>query len=135
MTIVAEKIRKKCGAKPKQFPSADLICEMAKVGLTKMQIAKALGMCFAVFKKKLDTDHAYKAAFEMGKYGGIQKVANAFFVNATLSNNFNAQAFYLRCRDRRNWNDKPLEIKHTHEHNVREDVDKDLSELDNAKKR
>lgn len=130
MTDIPEKGKR--GAKPKLFPKPETITEMASIGLNKAQIADCLGMSFRTFKNKLDADPDYAMAYRIGKGKGIARVANSLFENAVMSNNFSAQAFYLRCRAK--WSDQ-VEIKHTHEHNLRENAENLRDEVLDAQKR
>jgi hypothetical protein len=125
--------KKKPGPPPMQLPSPETLMEMATLGLNKQQIAYSLAMSYETFKKRLKESPAHDIAYRKGKVLGIQKVANALFDNAIGNNNFNAQAFYLRCKGK--WNDR-VQVQHNHTHsNARDESNSIAQDYADAKDR
>ena len=77
--------------------------KMASRGLTQAEIAMALGVSSSLVEKRIKNDPEFTAAYEEGKYGGLDEVANALFDEA-VGGNVQAAKFYLSARA--NWSDK-----------------------------
>lgn len=67
-------------------------------GLTKDQIAWALGINPCTLYDKQNKYPELELALERGKATGVAIVANAHFIAATAQNNIAAQQFFLRTR-------------------------------------
>jgi hypothetical protein len=77
--------------------------QFASIGLTQKQTALALGVSVSTVENRLRDDNDFKAAYELGKAGGIGDVANALFDKAVMGD-VSAQRFFLAARA--NWSDK-----------------------------
>ncbi len=77
---------------------------MAQLGLSQVQIAKALGITDDTLITKKKTISAISEAMERGRANGIHAVASALFRNATLPSklhpygNAAAQTFFLKSK-------------------------------------
>ena len=85
------------------------IKDHASFGLTRRQIAAAMGWCTATLYNKIKKDVAVLDAIKEGEAEGIKKVANALFDNA-LSGNTTAQIFFLKNRAPDEWKDRVPEM-------------------------
>jgi len=91
-------------------PELDMVERMAGRGLTQRQIALALGICLDTLIKYKKENSEFFDSIQRGKAQGLYQVSNALFAEA-VQGSVTAQMFYLKCRDRENWNDKPHELK------------------------
>ena len=78
----------------------------ASRGLTKQQIADAMGWSRSTLHNKTKNNVDVLQAIKEGSAQGIEKVANALFTNATEHNNTTAQIFYLKNRAPDEWKDR-----------------------------
>ena len=78
----------------------------ASRGLTKEQIAAAMGWSKSTLYTKMKDDSHVLDAIKEGAASGLEKVANALFTNATEHNNTTAQIFYLKNRAPDEWKDR-----------------------------
>lgn len=78
---------------------------LAAQGMTLKQIALALGVTQDTLYKRRKTHPKFEECIKRGQAKGLAVITNALYENAK-GGNFSAQQFYLRCRDRDNWNDK-----------------------------
>ena len=76
---------------------------LAAQGLTKEQIALALGIGTSTLYDRQNTDPEFLEAVKRGQALGVAKVVNALFQGA-MSGNTTAQIFYLK--NRAGWADK-----------------------------
>jgi len=84
----------------------------ASRGLTKKQIAAAMGWAESTIYKKINENIDVSKAIKEGAASGIKQVANALFQNATDHNNTTAQIFFLKNRAPDEWKDRVPEITH-----------------------
>ena len=70
--------------------------ELASRGLTKEQVARALGISSRTLQRKSKANVEIEEAYQRGKAKGIAKIANALFEKASQGN-VTAQIFYLKC--------------------------------------
>lgn len=82
------------------------ISEHASRGLTKEQIASALGWARSTLFAKIKDNPDVSDAIKAGAALGLQQVANALYTNATEHNNTTAQIFYLKNRAPEEWKDR-----------------------------
>ena len=78
---------------------------LASRGLTKSQIATALGFCRDTLRKKEQEFSAFSDAIKKGQAKGIAQVSNALYEKA-LSGNVTAMIFYLKNRSPSQWKDR-----------------------------
>ena len=78
----------------------------ASRGLTRRQIAAAMGFSHVTLYDKIKKDPNVLNAIKEGEASGLQQVANALFLNATEHNNTTAQIFYLKNRAPEEWKDR-----------------------------
>ena len=76
---------------------------LSMVGLTKEQIAGALGMSRSTFFDHMSKNPEISDAFEQGKGYGIGRVADSLFAKA-VKGDTTAQTFFLKARA--GWKDK-----------------------------
>ena len=88
------------------------IRQHASRGLTKEQIAAAMGWSERTLYNKIGKHVRVLQAIKEGAASGIQKVANALFTNATEHNNTTAQIFFLKNRAPNEWKDRVAEMAH-----------------------
>jgi len=79
--------------------------DLAAHGLTKQQIALALGIHVATLCKKRLENAELTEAIKRGEANGIKTVTNALFT-AAREGNITAQIFFLKNRDPENWKDR-----------------------------
>lgn len=82
------------------------IHQHASRGLTKEQIAAAMGWSRATIFNKIKKNVDVLDAIKRGQADGLQEVSNALFENATKHNNITAQIFYLKNRAPDDWKDR-----------------------------
>ena len=78
-------------------------------GLTRRQIAAAMGWSHTTLYNKLKKDVSILDALKSGEASGIADVANALFINA-MTGNTTAQIFFLKNRASNEWKDRVAEI-------------------------
>ena len=78
---------------------------LAAQGLSEEQIGSVIGCSRETIRRKKRDNKAFEAAIKKGKCKGIAKVTNSLFKNA-IEGNLGAQVFFLKNRDRENWQDK-----------------------------
>ena len=82
--------------------------ELASRGLTKEQVARALGISSRTLQRKQKTNTQIEEAYQRGKVQGISNVANALYEKA-MEGNTTAQIFFLKCNG---WKEaSELEVK------------------------
>lgn len=82
--------------------------ELASRGLTKEQVARALGISSRTLQRKQKTNAQIEEAYQRGKVQGISNVANALYEKA-MEGNTTAQIFFLKCNG---WKEaSELEVK------------------------
>lgn len=95
--------------RPKIPISLKQVEALAAQGLTRKQIAEALGISPATVYDRQRKDEDFKAAIKRGKAKGIVKVSNALFQQA-IKGNITAQIFYLKTQA--GWKEKDrLDVK------------------------
>ena len=95
--------------RPKIPISLKQVEALAAQGLTRKQIAEALGISPATVYDRQRKDEDFKAAIKRGKAKGIAKVSNALFQQA-IKGNITAQIFYLKTQA--GWKEKDrLDVK------------------------
>jgi len=77
---------------------------LAAQGLTKEQVARALGMHYDTYNEYQKRDRRLADAYLDGKAKGIATVTNALFQKAKAGDN-TAMIFFLKNRDPENWED------------------------------
>lgn len=77
---------------------------MASRGLTNDQIALSLGWHPDTLYAKKRAFSEFSDAIKRGKAKGLLQISNKMFEDA-LAGNTTAQIFYLKTRDKKNWND------------------------------
>jgi len=86
--------------RPKWIPSdADLarVEALSARGLTKEQVARALGISYDTLNERSKEYHEFSEAIKNGQTKGIAEIANALYENAK-SGNLGAQIWYLKVR-------------------------------------
>jgi len=78
-----------------QYP---IITSMAARGCRQVDIARALGMSFDVWKRNRDEYHQVQEAFDSGRGIEHEALVGALFEMATKKNNAIAAMFLLKCR-------------------------------------
>ena len=81
------------------------IRKYASRGLTRRQIAAAMGWSHTTLYNKLKKNVAIVDAIKEGEASGIKKVANALFKTA-LDGNVTSMIFYLKNRAPNEWKDR-----------------------------
>ena len=74
------------------------ITQLSAIGLTKAQVASAIGWSRHLFTNRLLEIPELMEALEKGRAMGVKEVAHQLFVNATENNNVSAQIFFLKTR-------------------------------------
>jgi len=82
------------------------ITNHASRGLSKEQIAAAMGWSTKTIFNKCAEDLRVLHAIKEGQALGLLAVSNALFTNATEHNNTTAQIFYLKNRAPEEWKDR-----------------------------
>lgn len=88
------------GGRPKWIPTQedfDNIESLASSGLTKQQIADALGICYDTLNEKSKEYSQFSGALKRGEAKGIANVAQNLIKNVE-NGNVTAQIFYLKCK-------------------------------------
>ena len=85
----------------------DKVEALAAQGLTNEQIALSIGIVTSTLYKRKRENKAFEEAINRGKAKGLATISNALF-NDAKKGNTTAQIFYLKTRDRANWNDSPV---------------------------
>ena len=78
---------------------------LASLGLSKEQIATALGFCRDTLRRKEQEFSDFSDAIKRGQAKGIARVSNALYEKA-MSGNVTAMIFYLKNRAPSQWKDR-----------------------------
>jgi len=95
------------GSKPNWTPTADDIAkieQMAAAGATQEQIYHVLEIKHTTYYKHKKNNAEFADALKRGQSKGIVVIENALF-KAAKGGNITAQIFFLKNRDRDNWQD------------------------------
>jgi DNA-binding XRE family transcriptional regulator len=121
------------GPKPMEFDEVMLkkIESLAAQGLTKTQIAQAIGIHRATLSKKKSENHEIDDAIKRGEAKGLATITNALFQSAR-EGNITAQIFYLKNRAPDEWKDRH-HIEETRRHvGIDAEVKRDMTPQDAA---
>jgi transcriptional regulator with XRE-family HTH domain len=89
--------------RPKWQPDLERARQLAAQGLTREQIACALGVSRSTVFERINDNSDFSDAIKAGAADGIAAVTNALFKSA-LDGNTTAQIFFLKCRA--GWQDR-----------------------------
>ena len=101
--------------RPKLEPDLEHVKQLAARGLSRDQIAAALGISRDTVFRRLKDSATFATLIKEGEALGLKAVSNALF-EAALNGNVTAMIFFLKCRASEQWNDKQavaVEAKHT----------------------
>ena len=104
---MAEKSKKnpKGAGRKRIIIKPETVEQLAAQGLGPVQIARALGVSWAVIDRNRKRSKEFNDALENGRAKGLAKVTNSLFKSAN-GGNVTAQIFYLKNRDEKNWKDR-----------------------------
>ena len=105
MTDKDKKEPKKAGRKAISI-DLDEVRRLGGLGLSERQISAQLGVSWITLHRNKKRSVNFVTALEEGKAEAISKVANSLYKNAVENNNIEAQKFFLKARDKENWQDQ-----------------------------
>ena len=79
---------------------------LAGLGLSERQIAVQLGVSWSTLHRNKKRFANFETNLKQGRQEAISKVANSLYKNAVENNNIEAQKFFLKARDKENWQDQ-----------------------------
>jgi len=105
MTEKDKKEPKKAGRKAINI-DLDEVRRLAGLGLSERQIAVQLGVSWSTLHRNKKRLANFETNLRQGRQEAISKVANSLYKNAVENNNIEAQKFFLKARDKENWQDQ-----------------------------
>ena len=90
------------GEKPVGRAQLDIVYEKAKIGLSKPQVARALGWGVSTWYEKCATYPELAEKYEAGRLAGVEEISNELYQLAKDGDG-PSQRFYLERRDPENW--------------------------------
>jgi transcriptional regulator with XRE-family HTH domain len=93
------KIKKKHpGGRPKWMPpDLEKVKQLAALGLSQEQIARALGISYQTLNERKKEFSEFAEAIKDGASIGVATIGNALYQNAKAGNTV-AQIFFMKCR-------------------------------------